>query len=66
MISHQMAYKSIADIIDIMKTVYNFKVLDGEISRKKKDDTNERKIILEHTLRHCSRGACNIPIRKVV
>ena len=47
-----MAYKSLADIIDvirdsveiidIMKPVYNFKASD-EVSWKKKGDTNERK-----------------------
>ena len=48
-----MAYKSLADIIDvirdsveiidIMKPVYNFKASDGEGGWKKKGDTNERK-----------------------
>lgn len=48
-----MAYKSLADIIDvirdsveiidIMKPVYNFKASDGKGGWKKKGDTNERK-----------------------
>ncbi len=48
-----MAYKSIADIIDmigesvdiidIMKPVYNFKASDEDTPWKKKGDTNERK-----------------------
>ena len=48
-----MAYKSLADIIDvirdsveiidIMKPVYNFKASDGKESWKKRGDTNERK-----------------------
>lgn len=48
-----MAYKSLADIIDeirdsvdiidIMKSVYNFKASDGEVPWKKKGGTNERK-----------------------
>lgn len=48
-----MAYKSLADIIDvirdsvdiidIMKPVYNFKATEGEIPWKKKDNTNEKK-----------------------
>ena len=48
-----MAYKSLADIIDvirdsveiidIMKPVYNFKASDGKEPWKKKGDTNERK-----------------------
>lgn len=49
-----MAYKSLADIIDvirdsvdiidIMKPVYNFKATEGEIPWKKKGNTNEKKI----------------------
>ena len=48
-----MAYKSLADIIDvirdsveiidIMKPVYNFKASDSEVPWKKRGDTNERK-----------------------
>ena len=48
-----MAYKSLADIIDviedsvdiidIMKPIYNFKASDGEVPWKKKGDANERK-----------------------
>ena len=48
-----MAYKSLADIIDvirdsvdiidIMKPVYNFKATEGEIPWKKKGNTNEKK-----------------------
>ena len=48
-----MAYKSFADIIDvirdsveiidIMKPVYNFKASDSEVPWKKRGDTNERK-----------------------
>ena len=48
-----MAYKSLADIIDvirdsveiidIMKPVYNFKSSDSEVPWKKRGDTNERK-----------------------
>ena len=48
-----MAYKPLADIIDvirdsveiidIMKPVYNFKASDGKEPWKKKGDTNERK-----------------------
>ena len=48
-----MAYKSLADIIDvirdsveiidIMKPVYNFKASDSEMPWKKRGDTNERK-----------------------
>lgn len=48
-----MAYKSLKDIIDvirdsveiidIMKPVYNFKASDSEVPWKKRDDTNERK-----------------------
>ena len=47
-----MAYKSLADIIDvirdsveiidIMKPVYNFKASDSEVPWKKRGDTNER------------------------
>lgn len=49
-----MAYKSLADIIDvirdsvdiidIMKPVYNFKATEGEIPWKKKGNINEKKI----------------------
>ena len=48
-----MAYKSLADIIDviedsvdiidIMKPIYNFKASDGEVPWKKKGDANEKK-----------------------
>ena len=48
-----MAYKSLADIIDviedsvdiidIMKPIYKFKASDGEVPLKKKGDANERK-----------------------
>ena len=48
-----MAYKSLADILDvirdsveiigIMKPVYNFKASDSEVPWKKRGDTNERK-----------------------